>query len=79
MMGAMPTQMMNMMKMMNPAMSGQMIMAQLQKMQPMILGGAFLAHIVYGVILGAITTVLVTKIELRHMDDRQRQRNQLRR
>jgi hypothetical protein len=59
MMGATP------MQMMNPAMSSHMIMAQLQKMEPMILAGAFLAHIIYGVILAAITTVLITKIELR--------------
>jgi hypothetical protein len=56
-MGATPTQMMN------PAMSSQMIMAQLQKMEPMILAGAFLAHIIYGAILDAITIVRITKID----------------
>jgi len=73
MMGAMPTQMMSLMKMMNgtmyPAMSSQMIMTQMQKLQPMILGGAFLAHIIYGAILGWITTVLVTKTGLRRSGD----------
>jgi hypothetical protein len=64
-MGAMPTEMMSMMKMMNPAMSSQMIMTQMQKLQPMILGGALLAHIIYGAILGAITTVLITKTGFR--------------
>lgn len=73
MMGATSTQMMN------PAMSSRMIIAQLQRMGPMILAGAFLAHIIYGAILGAITTVLITKIELRRLgDEGYRQRNQLR-
>ena len=55
--------------MVNPAMSSQMIMAQLQKMEPMILAGAFLAHIIYGAILGAVTTVLVAKTGLRRAGD----------
>lgn len=55
-----------------------MIMAQLQ-MQPMILTGAFLAHMIYGAILGAVTTVPVTKIELRGAGDAgQKQRTKAR-
>jgi hypothetical protein len=70
MMGATPIQMMSMMKMMNPAMSSQMIMVQMQKLQPMILVVvAFLAHIIYGAILGAITTVLITKTGLKRSND----------
>ena len=59
--GATPIQMMSTMQMLDPAVSSQMIMSQMQKLQPMILGGAFLAHIIYGAILGAITTVPIIK------------------
>jgi hypothetical protein len=55
----MPATMMNLMKMMNPSMSDQTIMVQLQTLQPMILGGALLSHIVYGVVLGSVLTALV--------------------
>ena len=35
----------------------------------LILGGAFLAHIVYGAILGVITTVFIIKTGLKRSDD----------
>ena len=69
MIGATPIQMMSMMQMLDPAVSSQMIMSQMQKSQSMILGGAFLAHIIYGAIVGAITTVLVTKTGMIHSED----------
>jgi len=58
---SMAPQMMNLMKMMNPGMSDQSIMTQLQNMQPAIFAGSFLAHVIYGTVLGATTTLLIVR------------------
>lgn len=58
---SMAPQMMNLMKMMNPGMSDQSIMTQLQSMQPAIFAGSFLAHVIYGTVLGAVATLLIVR------------------
>ncbi len=69
MMTIMPPAMLQLMQMMNPDASQEMIMNQLQSIQPMLLGGSLAAHIVYGAVLGIITTAIlrkrVQKIQLR--------------
>ena len=39
----------------------KMIMKQSQKIMPSILGGSFVSHIVFGVVLGAVTTAIVRR------------------
>lgn len=56
-----PTVMMQLMQMMNPGASQDMIMNQLQMMQPVFLGGSLFAHVVYGVILGFTTTIILKR------------------
>ncbi len=58
---SMAPQMMSLMKMMNPGMSDQSIMTQLQNMQPAIFAGSFLAHVIYGAVLGAVTAFLIVR------------------
>ncbi len=60
-MTSMAPQMMNLMKMMNPGMDDQSIMTQLQNMQPAIFAGSFLAHVIYGTVLGAVATLLIVR------------------
>jgi len=61
MMTVLPPIMLQLMQMMNPGAPQEMIMQQLQSMQPMILGGALFSHVVYGIILGAVTSAIVKK------------------
>ncbi|CAE6501058.1 hypothetical protein [Candidatus Nitrosotenuis uzonensis] len=61
MMTVMPPAMLQLMQMMNPGASQETIMSQLQSMQPMLLGGSLAAHIVYGAVLGTITTAILRK------------------
>lgn len=65
MMTIMPPIMMQLIQMMTPGASKEMIMNQLQVMQPMLLGGSLLAHIVYGVVLGSVTTAILQKTSRR--------------
>lgn len=58
---SMAPQMMSLMKMMNPGMDDQSIMTQLQNMQPAIFAGSFLAHVIYGTVLGAVATLLIVR------------------
>jgi hypothetical protein len=60
-MTVMPPMMLQLIQMMNPEASKEMIMQQLQSMQPMMLGGALFSHVVYGIILGAVTSAFVKK------------------
>ena len=60
-MTVMPPIMLQLMLMMNPGAPQEMIMQQLQSMRPMILGGALFSHVVYGIILGALTSAIVKK------------------
>lgn len=69
MMTVMPPVMVQLMQMMNPEVPQEMIMNQLQSMQPTLLSGSLFAHIVYGAVLGAATTAIlrrrIQKIHLR--------------
>ncbi|MEX0764157.1 MAG: hypothetical protein WEC35_06605 [Nitrosopumilaceae archaeon] len=64
MMTVFPPAMMNLMTMMNPGASKEMIMNQLQSMQPMILSGSIISHLIYGAVLGAITSLIVINWKL---------------
>ena len=61
MMNVIPPTMLQLMQMMNPEAPQDMIMQQLQSMQPMLLAGSFVSHIIYGIILGSITSGIVKK------------------
>ncbi len=62
MMAVLLSSMMNLMVMMNPGAPKEMIMSQLQSMQPMILSGSFISHLIYGAVLGTITSLILRKI-----------------
>lgn len=61
MMNLLPPTMFQLMQIMNPGASQDMIMQQLQSMQPMLLIGSLVSHIIYGIVLGSITYVIVRK------------------
>lgn len=61
MMTVLPPQMIALMQMMNPDAPSSMIMEQIQTMMPMMIGSSIIAHIIYGVVLGSIATVLIMK------------------
>lgn len=56
-----PPTMMQLMQMMNPEASQEMIMQQLQGMQPMVLAGSFVSHIIYGIVLGVVSSAIMRK------------------
>ena len=56
-----PPTMMQLMQMMNPEASQEMIMQQLQGMQPMVLAGSFVSHIIYGIVLGVVSSAILRK------------------
>ncbi len=56
-----PPTMMQLMQMMNPEASQEMIMQQLQGMQPMVLAGSFVSHIIYGIVLGVVSSAILKK------------------
>lgn len=56
---ASPAKQISSMKATNPNMSEQAIMAQVQRVQAVSFGGSLLSHIVYGAVLGAVTTMLL--------------------
>ena len=57
----MPPIMMQLMQMMNPAAPQEMIMTQLQDMQPMMLAGSLISHIIYGAVLGLVSSAILTR------------------
>lgn len=59
MMTVMPPSMISLMKMMNPGATDEMIMSQMQKMQPMLLVGSLFSHIIYGLVLGVVSSVIL--------------------
>lgn len=69
MMMIIPPVMVQLMQMMNPDAPQEVIMDQIQLMQPMLLSGSLFAHIVYGVVLGVVTTAILRgrlkKIQMR--------------
>ncbi len=56
--------MMNLMIMMNPGATQEMIMNQLQSMQPVILSGSIIAHLIYGAVLGVMTSLILINWKL---------------
>ncbi len=56
-----PPTMMKMMAMMNPNAPQDMIMKQLQGMQPMLLAGSAISHLIYGAVLGAVVSAILTR------------------
>lgn len=59
MMTIMPPSMTSLMKMMNPGTTDEMIMSQMQKMQPTLLAGSLFSHIIYGLVLGVVSSVIL--------------------
>lgn len=56
-----PSIMMHLMQVMNPEAPQEMIIQQLQSMQPMILAGSFASHIIYGIVLGVVSSAILRK------------------
>jgi hypothetical protein len=61
----MPPVLVKMMMQMNPSMTQQQAMGMLQQGMPMMMGIGVLEHLVYGAVLGAITSALVLKLGAR--------------
>jgi hypothetical protein len=61
----MPPVLVEMMVQMNPSMTQQQAMGMLQQGMPMMMGIGVLEHLVYGAVLGAITSALVLKLGAR--------------
>jgi len=61
MMTVLPPIMMMLMQMMNPEAPQEMIMTQLQGMQPMMLAGSLISHIIYGAVLGLVSSAILRK------------------
>jgi hypothetical protein len=64
-MAVMPPVLINMMIQMNPSITQQQAMGMLQQGMPMMMGIGVLEHLVYGAVLGAITSALVLKLGAR--------------
>ena len=64
-MAAMPPILMKMVMQMNPAMTEQQIMGMMQQNMPMMIGMGILEHLVYGAILGAVTTAFILKTDMK--------------
>src|ERR687897_2051751 len=60
-MAAMPPILMEMAMQMNPTMTEQQIMGMMQQNMPMMVGIGILEHLVYGAILGTVTTAFILK------------------
>jgi len=61
MMTVLPPIMMQLMQMMNPEAPQEMIMTQLQGMQPMMLAGSLISHIIYGAVLGLVSSAILRR------------------
>jgi hypothetical protein len=61
----MPPVLVEMMMQMDPSMTQQQAMGMLQQGMPMTMGIGVLEHLVYGAVLGAITSALVLKLGVR--------------
>jgi hypothetical protein len=60
-MAVMPPILMKMAMQMNPSMTQEQIMSGMQQNMPTMFGLGILEHIIYGAILGAVTTLLILK------------------
>jgi hypothetical protein len=61
-MSIMPPVLVQLVMQMNPTINQQQIMGMLQQNMPTIIGMGVLEHLVYGAVLGAITTALILKV-----------------
>ena len=61
-MSMMPPVLMELAMQMNPMMNQQQIMGMLQQNMPTMIGIGILEHLVYGAVLGGITTALIVKV-----------------
>jgi len=61
MMMTLPPIMMQLMQMMNPDAPQEMIMTQLMNMQPMMLAGGLISHIIYGAVLGLVSSAILRR------------------
>jgi hypothetical protein len=59
--GVMPAILLKMAMQMNPTMTQQQIMGMMQQNMPMMMGIGILEHLIYGAVLGTITTALILK------------------
>jgi hypothetical protein len=59
----MPPVLMGLAMQMNPAMNQQQIMGMLQQNMPLMMGMGILEHLVYGAVLGVVTTALIIKVK----------------
>ncbi len=64
MMTVFPKQMVTMAEMMNPGVSEQGIMKNIQASMPMIINSSILVHIIFGAVLGAVTTAILRKVSV---------------
>ena len=71
--GVMPPILMKMAMQMNPMMTQQQIMGMMQQNMPMMMGIGILEHLVYGAVLGAVTTALILKTGTRRRGQEQQE------
>jgi hypothetical protein len=61
---------------MNPSMTQQQIMGMMQQNMPMMIVIGILEHLVYGAVLGAVTTALILKTGIKRRGEQQQQQEQ---
>jgi hypothetical protein len=76
-MGVMPPILMKMAMQMNPTMTEQQIMGMMQQNMPMMMGMGILEHLVYGAVLGAVTTALILKTGMRRRGQEQQEQQDM--
>jgi hypothetical protein len=72
-MGVMPPILMKMAMQMNPTMTQEQTMGMMQQNMPMMIGIGILEHLVYGAVLGAVTTALILRTGIRRREQQQQQ------
>jgi len=75
-MGVMPPILMKMAMQINPTTTEQQIMGMMQQNMPMMMGIGILEHLVYGAVLGAVTTALILKTGMRRRGGQQQEQEQ---
>jgi hypothetical protein len=58
---------------MNPTMTQEQTMGMMQQNMPMMIGIGILEHLVYGAVLGAVTTALILRTGIRRREQQQQQ------
>ena len=70
---AMPPVLMKMVMQMNPTMTQQQIMSMMQQNMPIMFGIGVSEHLVYGAVLGIVTTALILKTRIRRGEQEKEQ------